>query len=149
MRPITRFVGEYYCFSNFFPARVLFEGIEYPTSEHAFQAAKTLDHVRRYSIARLPTPRSAKREGRLVMLRSDWEEVKVPIMEAILRDKFTRHSRLHWVLLSTRDRPLIEGNTWGDREWGVVDGVGENKLGKALMKIRDEFRFCKVATPCT
>jgi predicted NAD-dependent protein-ADP-ribosyltransferase YbiA (DUF1768 family) len=32
---------------------------------------------------------------------------------------------------------LIEGNWWGDTYWGVCNGVGENHLGKLLMKIRD------------
>ena len=42
------------------------------------------------------------------------------------------------MLIQTGDSVLIEGNTWGDRVWGVCNGVGENRLGRILMKIRSE-----------
>ncbi|NWN81082.1 NADAR family protein, partial [Bacillus sp. (in: firmicutes)] len=43
-------------------------------------------------------------------------------------------------LLQTGESILIEGNTWGDKIWGVCNGVGENKLGKILMKVRNELK---------
>lgn len=43
-------------------------------------------------------------------------------------------------LLATRDRMLIEGNDWGDTFWGMVDGEGENNLGKILMRVREEIK---------
>jgi len=61
-------------------------------------------------------------------------------METLLRDKFTRHADLRILLLDTGDRELVEGNTWDDRFWGVCEGVGENHLGRLLMKIRAELR---------
>ena len=31
---------------------------------------------------------------------------------------------------------LEEGNNWGDKYWGTVEGEGKNMLGKLLMKVR-------------
>ena len=60
----------------------------------------------------------------------------VPLMYQICKAKFTQHADLAEQLLATGDAELIEGNTWGDRTWGVCDGIGENRLGKTLMFIR-------------
>ncbi|MBK8269234.1 MAG: NADAR family protein [Planctomycetes bacterium] len=135
---ISEFQGEHRFLSNFWPATVVFEGITYPTSEHAYQSAKTLDMAERRRIAALATPSGAKREGRALPLRADWEQVKFEVMERVVRDKFTRNADLREKLLATGDATLEEGNTWGDRVWGVYEGQGENRLGKILMKVRDE-----------
>ena len=71
-------------------------------------------------------------------MRSDWEEVKNKVMYEIVLAKFTQNSDLKEKLLATGDEHLEEGNTWGDTIWGTVDGVGENRLGKILMRVRDE-----------
>ena len=73
---IDKFDGKYAFLSNYHPCAVFYEGIAYPSVEHAFQAAKTMDMAKRREIAGLPTPGQAKREGRKVTLRPDWEEVK-------------------------------------------------------------------------
>ena len=75
MKVIDSFEGEFEFLSNFFPSPIRFEGMVYPTVEHAFQAAKTMDMAKRKMIAGLPSPGQAKREGRKVTLRPDWEEV--------------------------------------------------------------------------
>lgn len=137
---IDSFSGEYRFLSNFWPAEVEFEGQRYPSVEHAYQAAKTLDPVERRRIATQATPSAAKRAGRALVLRDDWLEVKLDVMESCVRDKFTRHAELRRRLLETGDAELVEGNTWGDRYWGVFEGQGENHLGKILMKIRGELR---------
>jgi ribA/ribD-fused uncharacterized protein len=138
---IDSFEGEYRFLSNFYPAETVFEGVTYPTSEHAYQAAKSLDPAERQKIAAQPTPAEAKRAGRaLPKQRADWEQVKFDVMERCVRDKFTRHADLRAKLLASGDAELIEGNTWGDRIWGVYQGQGENHLGKILMKIRSELR---------
>ena len=74
---INRFDGPYAFLSNFFFSPIEYEGITYPTVEHAFQAAKTLNPIERQAIADLPTPGAAKRAGRQVTLRKDWEDVKI------------------------------------------------------------------------
>jgi ribA/ribD-fused uncharacterized protein len=137
---IAEFQGEYRFLSNFFPAEIVYEGITYPTVEHAYQSAKTLDMNERKRIAAIKTPGEAKTEGRKLKLRDDWDTAKFQVMEDCVRYKFTHHDDLREKLLATGDKLLEEGNTWGDRIWGVYQGQGENHLGKILMKIRDELR---------
>src|SRR4051812_4790441 len=91
---IAEFQGPYRFLSNFWPADVKFEGITYPSVEHAYQSAKTLDMSERRRIAALATPADAKREGRKLQLRSDWETAKFEVMEQCVRYKFTRHNDL-------------------------------------------------------
>ena len=137
---IAEFQGEYRFLSNFWPSTVEFEGMTYPTAEHAYQAAKTLDAAERRRIAALPTPAEAKRAGRALPPRADWEQVKFDVMLQCVRDKFSRDPDLRRRLLDTGEAYLEEGNTWGDTVWGVSNGVGENRLGKILMRVRDELR---------
>ncbi len=144
--PIRKFTRDHHFLSNFYLADVWFEDAWYASVEHAYQAAKTTDPKKRATLqltgdsALSQTPSYAKRWGRRVALRPDWEDIKFEVMETLLREKFTRHADLADKLLATQKRELIEENTWGDRIWGVCDGVGENHLGKLLMKIRDEIR---------
>ena len=134
---INSFKGQYTFLSNFHPAQVEFEGETYPTVEHAYMAAKTLNLSDRISIRCSVTPSAAKRLGRLLTLRNGWNEMKLAIMEDLVRKKFA-HPDLKKKLRSTGTEPLAEGNWWGDTFWGVCRGVGENHLGKILMKIREE-----------
>ena len=136
---IDRFDGEHAFLSNFWPSPLTLDGITYPTVEHAFQAAKAIDPLERQRIAALPTPGAAKRAGRKVAIRPDWEQVNVAIMEDLVRRKFA-DPELAGKLLATGDEELIEGNTWNDRFWGVCRGVGRNELGKILMRVRAELR---------
>ena len=119
------------------PVFVYYEGMRFPSVEHAFQAAKTNDLETRKLFMIAPTAKDAKRFGRQVKLRKDWDSVKVNVMEMLLRQKFARPA-LREQLLSTEDSMLIEGNNHGDTFWGVCQGPGENYLGRLLMKIRQE-----------
>ena len=83
------------------------------------------------------TPGLAKKLGRKATIRPDWEKIKLPIMEYLLRQKFGDKT-LKALLIGTGDAELVEGNMWGDTYWGVCKGKGENHLGKLLMKIREE-----------
>lgn len=133
-----------YC-SNFAGYSVKYEGIEYSTAEHAFQSAKTLDLSVRYMIAGLDSPLEAKREGRALDLRSDWEDVKYDVMLEIIRIKFKRHKDIARKLAATT-RDIVELNVWHDNIWGdcVCSGCrkveGQNLLGKILMQVRKEIR---------
>lgn len=133
-------------FSNFQPARVRCDlGVLYPTVEHAFQAMKSLDKGERERIAALPTPGKAKRAGRQVTLRRDWEEVKQTVMRFLLRQKFARGTQHAERLLATGDADIVEWNRWHDRTWGRCvcercGGAGENLLGEALMRVRAELQ---------
>lgn len=136
MDPVTSFDGRYKFLSNFYSAPTYYEGIHYPTSEHAYQAAKTLSYSEREEVRTARWPSAAKRLGRSVTLRPDWKEVKVEIMKEIVLDKFTRNVDLMEKLVATRDAVLVEGNYWGDTFWGMCKGKGQNWLGKILMEIR-------------
>ncbi len=117
------------------------DGLCFGSGEAAFQAQKCIDRTDRLMFRDM-RPSEAKRAGRRVLLRPDWEHIKVELMEEIVRAKFTQNADLAHMLLSTVDRLLREGNTWHDTCWGVdyVTGEGENHLGKILMKIREELR---------
>jgi N-glycosidase YbiA len=123
--------------SNFHPSTIYVNGKSYPTVEHAIQAHKTLDETSHDLIRRAKTPGEAKKLGRAVLLRPDWEEVKVDLMRDFVRKKF-ENPFLRPLLVATGDAELIEGNTWNDRFWGVCRGSGLNWLGKILMEIRGE-----------
>ena len=134
---IKEFRGEYDFLSNFYEVDITYDGFTYKNSESAFQAQKDLS--RRSEFVGL-TPTQSKRLGRKVNLRSDWEQVKIKIMEEILRCKFDQHPDLKEKLINTGDRLLIEGNTWNDTFWGVCRGNGKNNLGLLLMKLRKEYQ---------
>jgi len=141
---IAKFNGTDYKFlSNFWKAEITYEGIKYPSSEHAYQASKTLEVVERQAIADLTKCGDAKRAGRKVTLRKDWDDVKDGIMLDILRIKFSMHPDLKQKLIDTGDAILVEGNTWHDKHFGVCycdecNGLGKNMLGELLMKVREE-----------
>ena len=68
---------------------------------------------------RFLTGAEAKKLGRRVTLRSDWEEVKLNVMKEVVIDKFTRSPELKQMLLDTEDEELVEGTTWNDTFWGI------------------------------
>lgn len=141
MHTIHEFQGEFRFLSNFWPAEVELGGLKFPTVEHAYQAAKTLDIAQRRQIQSLLTPGQAKRMGRAVTMRSDWESIKLDIMIDLVWQKFSRHPELKALLLSTGNAALEEGNAWGDRFWGISpvgSGIGKNMLGKILMAVREQ-----------
>lgn len=139
MNAITHFRGEYRWLSNFWPVTVTLEGMDFPSVEAAYQAAKTLDLEVRAQIAALSRPGEAKRMGRKLNIRDGWDGMKLQVMEDLLRQKFA-DPELRQKLLATGDAHVEERNTWDDRFWGVCDGEGENHLGRLLMLIRDELR---------
>lgn len=138
---ITSFRGEYDFLSNFYICKIRMYGMDFPSVEHAYQAAKSFDPVERDVIRRRPTPGAAKKAGSAIKLRPGWEKMKLGIMDELLRQKF-RDPVLMGKLTATYPRKLVEGNTWGDSYWGMAPHsgrwYGENHLGKLLMKIRDE-----------
>jgi ribA/ribD-fused uncharacterized protein len=134
---IDNFSGDFAFLSNFYYTGVVYDGIFYPSSEHAYQAAKSLDIADRMSVKKSGGPAQAKRRGKEIKKREDWDTVKYSVMEDILRIKFA-DPILKEMLIATEDYELVEGNHWHDYYWGVCNGTGENNLGKLLMKIRSE-----------
>lgn len=137
---IDTFSGDYGFLSNFYPCEIVFEGRLYKSVEHAYQAAKTLDEQERKGIRGARYAFEAKRLGKTVTLRPDWEDVKLSIMEDLIEQKFANDLRLSIKLDQTYPAELIEGNWWGDTYWGVCDGEGENHLGKILMQVRKKIQ---------
>lgn len=147
---IDDFRKYYFFLSNFSKYATAYEGVVYPTSEHAYQAAKSLDPEVRKQFLESDKPRDAKNLGQEIERRRDWETVKYGIMKKVLFDKFSRHYDIQQKLLATGDAELVEGNTWHDNTWGnctcdrCYDIEGQNMLGKALMEVRDMLKFQQV-----
>lgn len=137
MKVIKSFTGEYSFLSNFYGCFIPYMGLTFPTVEHAFQAAKSLDPEVRRRFQYCPSAADAKRCGKMVDLRPDWEQVKIDIMTDLIRIKF-QHPELCKKLLDTESAYLEEGNRHRDTFWGTYAGKGRNELGKILMKVRDE-----------
>lgn len=142
---INGFDAEYAFLSNFYDCSVVYRGLKFLNTEAAFQAAKCLNEAEAREFCFLP-PNQAKRRGRRVTLRPDWEAVKYDIMLEIVRCKFTQNVELQAKLLATGDEELVEGNWWHDNTWGncscdrCIDKEGKNWLGNVLMQVRDELR---------
>ncbi len=138
---IDRFREEYEFLSNFYPAKLEYEGITYYNSEAAYQAQKCRNIEDRILFAEMYS-NEAKKFGRTIEIREDWDEVKVEIMRAIVNKKFSQNSILAKRLVETGEKLLIEGNYWHDVFWGVdlKTGEGENYLGKILMELREQYK---------
>lgn len=141
---ICSFRGTYNNLSNFSPAHIMLDGITYPHVENAFQAMKCADISLRGDFVKL-SPGQAKRYGRQVTMRTDWNEVKDDVMLSALEQKFDLRGQNGMLLKSTGFSTLIEGNTWHDNYWGrcscrscqpFVRG-DSNHLGMLLSRIRD------------
>jgi N-glycosidase YbiA len=142
--PIIReFSGEYRFLSNFWPCSVIYDGHIYHSVEHAYQAAKTLDLNERARVRNCSSSGSAKKEGRKLTLREDWNGVRLSIMWHLVFHKFFFNHDLEKRLLDTQDNALQEGNYWNDAFWGVdlKTGKGENWLGRILMQVRDRLTW--------
>lgn len=142
---ITRFRGENFFLSNFYPCGILFDGLDYPTLEHAYQASKTTVYALRCQIRDARSPGAAKRMGTALELRPGFytHGIALNTMEGLVTQKFVRHKPLRALLLETGTRQLVEGYT-GTRLWGMVHTEngweGDNHLGIILMLVRERIR---------
>jgi len=143
---IDDFRGDYFFLSNFAPAQVSLDGMQFPTVEHAYQAAKTLDPQERERIMGASTPDLARKMGRKLSQRPEWPEMKVKIMQDLVWQKFNGHPDLEKLLLATGGSELVEGNTWHDNFWGdcrcsqCAAAPVQNWLGRILMEVRERLR---------
>lgn len=151
--PITEFRGAHRFLSNFWVEPVqgiwvqaaLDSVVPAASAEHLFQALKAQSVVDRLHVLNAPTPGEAKRRGRRIDCRLDWEEVKVAFMAEVVCAKFAPGTTLAEQLLATGDVDLVEGNSWGDTTWGCVwrgtaGWVGQNLLGRILVLTRTGLR---------
>lgn len=138
MNTIHEFKGDYGFLSNFYRSEFWWEGYKWFTSESAYQASKSSTSID-FEMFSYLTPGQAKRRGRKLKLRADWEDIKINRMHSILMCKFGQNQELASKLINTGDAILEEGNNWNDKIWGISppkSGEGENNLGKILMEVR-------------
>ena len=144
---INKFKDDYEKFSNFHPVLVYYKDINFPSVEHAYAAGKSTDPMFWVKIAKIPEDKAgkAKRLGRKIKLRKDWDMIKLSHMRQLLIQKF-QYPSFKELLLLTKNATLIEGNYWHDNYWGdcycpdCENIVGQNQLGKMLMKVRGVIR---------
>lgn len=137
------FKGEKHFLDNFYFSPIRYDDYVYKTAEHAFQAAKTFDEAEKNKIKLSKTPAEAKRLGRRVKLRADWEDVKYGIMEEIVSLKFLQNKELKEKLLHIPDEELVEYNRHHDNIWGKCvcsrcKCKGTNFLGKILRSVKSK-----------
>ncbi|MCA1005062.1 NADAR family protein [Rhodococcus hoagii] len=139
---IDFFEGDYAFLSNFYEAGVIYNGLRFSTSEHAFAAAKTDDLESMYRIMNSPNAADINKVGCRVKLVDGWDRVKYRRMEEILWTKFTHNHELGDMLLGTMGSVIIEGNIWHDQVCGSCSCprhrniLGDNALGTILMNVR-------------
>jgi ribA/ribD-fused uncharacterized protein len=136
----------YGAFSNLFRRTMVFEGREYPTAEHAYQAGKARKEAVREWILSAPSPSLVAMAAHGLYtwdIVPNWTEIKFDRMRSVLRSKFSQHEDLRALLVQTGDARLVEvgqTNNSVNRTWGEVNGKGLNMLGVLLMEIRTELR---------
>lgn len=138
---IFGFKDEYYFLSNMSPCDPFtIDDVQYKSSENYYQAMKTTDEDEQYIISLLTSYKS-KTYARTLSIRYDWDSVKLDVMRTALEHKF-KTPKLKELLIATGDKVIVEGNTWGDKFWGVSakDGHGENNLGILLMELRHKLK---------
>ena len=134
---IRGFFEEYRFLSNFHECNVMWKSLMFKSSEAAYQAAKSKYPEVWLQFMRM-TPSQAKRRGRIIDIREDWDNIRIDVMADICTDKFLRNPDLADKLKATGNKHLEETNWWGDTFWGVCKGVGKNNLGIVLMAIREQ-----------
>ena len=150
MNEISGFRGEYQFLSNFYPCKINFGNLVFDSVEAAFQAAKCEDYADRLKFQGLMGS-EAKKLGRRVKLRADWEQVKIPVMTELVQQKFTNSPEMLKELTATGDAILVEENMWHDNFYGDCvcarcrNIPGQNKLGLILMEIRNQYQAARYA----
>jgi len=132
--PVFRFL------SNFYHSEFIDDDLHlrWPTVEHYYQAMKATNPIDRQTVWISKTPGAAKRAGRLITCRVDWEDVKEEVMLRALRMKFALGGNLAKRLIMTSGYSLVEKAPW-DEYWGTgKTGKGLNRLGFLLEQVRNE-----------
>lgn len=136
---IKSFKGNYRWLSNFTYVNVVLDGITYPSTEHAYQSAKSKEMGWKSICAdKNNSPAHIKDLSKTIILE-DWDKIKVSVMEKCVELKFSQEP-FKTQLLDTGEEIIQEGNTWNDTFWGVniITGEGENTLGKIIMNYRNK-----------
>lgn len=141
---IDQFRDEYYFLSNFYLADFKdITGTIWPSVEHYFQAMKTENNIDREKVRQASAPGKAKKMGRSLELRPNWNSIKLDVMKSGILYKFRQNPEIRQKLIDTGESILIEGNHWHDNIWGncfcdkCKNIRGQNYLGKLLMGVRN------------
>lgn len=140
---INQFRGEYNWLSNMYSCDIMFDGHLFKSVENAYMASKNVENRDWFQFCLNNPPNICKKESKNILLRADWEKVKVKIMYGFLEQKF-KQEPFKTKLLTTKNENIVEGNYWGDSFWGVDlkqnPNIGENFLGRSIMDIRKKLR---------
>lgn len=136
---ILQFNKQYSWLSNFSPCSIELDSIIYKSVEHAYMSAKSDDEQWKYFCAKEDLARIVKNKSKSIILKDNWNSIKVDIMYNCLLQKYTQEPYKS-LLKNTGDCFIQEGNTWKDTFWGVdlSTSNGKNMLGTLIMNIRDK-----------
>lgn len=129
-----KFRGDYDFLSNMYHSPIKVNGLVFTCAEAAFQSFKTLDKEERKKFQNIPGTK-AKKLGKKVALRPDWNEIKIEVMHCVVKTKFKQNPELI-PRLKAIPGEIVEDNTWNDTFWGRCNGIGKNTLGQILMYLR-------------
>ena len=125
--------------SNMHPCKIILDGIEYSSVEHAYVSAKSTDPEWKKFCTMESNPRIIKQQGSKLELPANWNELKISVMKICLDQKFNQEPYRE-LLIQTGTEYIQEGNWWNDTFWGVDlksnPPVGKNMLGKLIMEKR-------------
>lgn len=131
-------------FSNLYRRPVVFDCVQFPTAEHAYQFGKARkDEVRRWLMdAPSPSLLAMAAHGLYSWdIAPGWSRGRRDRMRRVVLAKFSQHPDLAETLIATGDARIVECPTTDsevNRRWGEVDGKGKNWLGLILMDVRAE-----------
>ena len=134
---IDKFRGSFGLLSNMSACKIIANGYEFNSLENAYQSCKCKNQEDIKLFVNI-TPVRAKELGNQITIKDNWDDIKLEVMENLVYQKFSKNDKLKFLLLMTGNEKLIERNKYGDTFWGISNGVGENNLGKILMKVRQQ-----------
>jgi ribA/ribD-fused uncharacterized protein len=120
---------------------VEYQGVLYPTVEHAYHCQrysdpKIIEEIKHARSAKIAWQISQKYKAQQI---PDFDTRKVEVMEDICRAKLEQHEDVREVLRDSGDAAIIK--TYPDPFWGIgLNGEGKNELGKIWIRLREEFK---------
>lgn len=139
---IREFKNEFRWLSNFYPVKIILDGVQFQSIEHAYMSQKS-DDIKWKNFCSNYNSKAGdvKKQSRTIKLKSNWDEIKLEVMKECIRQKFSQEP-FRTKLLKTGNEHIQEGNMWNDKFWGVClkTNKGENNLGKLIMDIRTSLK---------
>lgn len=136
MKKINKFAGDYAFLSMSYRYPIEYKGVTFPSLEHAYHAMKSDNPADWERLSGYIRPVNVRAASRTIKMRSDWNMIRDSILLELNMIKFS-DPVLRQKLNDTGDSVLVYDNRDGDQYLGVFNKVGDNMLGKTLMKIRD------------